>query len=84
MDCRFFSPRNFEIQSKLRKQIEKVPILMPRRPLRHHHLACHSHRHHPRRYPGRRRHSCLEPYQSLLRNRPRPHPPPAWPSEKPS
>ena len=56
MDCRFFSPRNFEIQSKLRKQIEKVLFTMRRRRLRHLHLAYRSHRRHRRRYPRHRRH----------------------------
>lgn len=57
MDCRFFSLRNFVINPKLRKQIEKVMFTLPRRRrLRHHHLACHSHRRCRRRYPRHHRH----------------------------
>lgn len=57
MDCRFFSLRNFVINSKLRKQIEKVLFTMPRRRrLRYHHPTYRSHRHHRRRYPRHRRH----------------------------
>ena len=55
MDCRFFSLRNFVIHSKLRKQIEKVRVTMPRRRLRRRHLACHNHRLHHRRRPRRHR-----------------------------
>lgn len=55
MDCRFFSLRNFVINPKLRKQIEKVLFTMPRRRLRRRHLACHNHHLHHRRRPRRHR-----------------------------